>query len=290
MTVLRDTAIAMAATALMASPALAQQGNWNGSQGYQGPSGQRGYSQEYNEGTSQGWNQNFNAAAPGSNRELSQATLEEIQERLQQMGFYHGNIDGNWGPETQSALRDYQQQHGMQASGQLDFPTMADLGLLGQQNRQFGNNQYGTQNTGNQFGNNGGQGSSGTGMNGNTASGNPHYRGQNSSNSGATYSNGMSGTNGYNGNGTAYNAGSNRSNNNNGMTGTNGYNGNYDTGSNQGSTGYNTNNGTYSGYNGNHNNMNRNGTYNTGMNNPSNNGNLNTRFGNGNPNGTTGQQ
>jgi len=115
MTVLRDAAIALAATALMASPALAQQGNWNGSQGYQGPSGQRGYSQEYNEGTSQGWNQNSNAAAPG--------------------------------------------------------------------------------------------------------------------------------TNSCNGNRTAYNSGSNRSNNNNDMTGTKGYNGNYDTGSNQGSTGYNPGNG-----------------------------------------------
>jgi len=291
MTALRDAAIALAATALMASPALAQQGNWNGSQGYQGTAGQRGYSQEYNEGTSQGWNQNSNAAAPGTNGELSQATLEEVQERLQQMGFYHGNIDGNWGPETQSALRDYQQQHGMQPNGQLDFPTMADLGLVGRQNQQFGNNQYGTPNTGNQFGNNGGQGSSSMGMNGNTTSGNPHYQGQNNHNSGATYSNGMSGTNGYNGNGTAYNSSSNRSNNNNGMAGTNGYNGNYDTGSNQGSTGYNTNNGTYSGYSGNnHNNMNSGGTYNTGMNNPNNNGNLNTRFGNGNPNGTTGQQ
>lgn len=261
---LRDAAIAVAATALLAAPALAQQGNWNGGQGYQGTSGQQGY----NQGTSQGWNQNFNGAAAGTNGELSQATVMEIQERLQQMGLYHGNIDGNWGPEIQSSLRDYQQQQGMQASGQLDFPTLADLGLLGQQNRQFGNNQYGTQNSnGNQFGNNGVQGWNGTGTNGNAASTNPNYQGQNS-----------------------YNSGANWNGNNNGMTGTNGYNGNNNPGSNTGSTGYNAENGRYSGYNNTHNNMNSTGTYSTGMNNSGNNGNLNTRFGNGNPNGTTGQQ
>jgi hypothetical protein len=289
LTVLRNAAIALAATALMATPALAQQGNWNGTQGYQGSSSQQGY----NQGTSQGWqgtNQGLqgtsqswrqNSAAAGTNGELSQRTVERIQERLQQMGFYHGNVDGNWGPETQSALRDYQQQRGMSPDGQLDFQTFADLGLMGQQNQQFGNSQYGTQNTnGTQFGNTAGQGWNRSGMNTN-ASANPNYQGQNSYNSGATWTgnnNGTSGTNSYNGNGTSYNSGTNNS------TGATGTNGSYNTGSN---TGYNPSTGSYSGYNNNHNNMNSTGTYSTGMN--GDNSNANTRFGNGNPSGTTGQ-
>jgi hypothetical protein len=243
---LRDAAIALATTALMATPALAQQGNWNGNQSYQGTSAQPAYNQGYNgynqgnnqsfQGTNQGWNQNPNSAAAGTNGELSQQTVEGVQQRLQQMGFYHGDIDGNWGPQTQSALQDYQQQHGMQATGQLDVQTLADLGLLGQQNRQFGSNQYGTQTgNGNQFGNNGGS------VNGNTAPTNPNYQRQNAYSTGANWNgagfgtsssnwnsanNGMAGANGYNGsenNGanTAYNQGPNGSNANNGPLGYN---------------------------------------------------------------------
>jgi len=46
---------------------------------------------------------------------------------LQQQGMYKGNVDGVWGPETENAVRGYQRDHGMMATGALNAPTLAAL-------------------------------------------------------------------------------------------------------------------------------------------------------------------
>jgi peptidoglycan hydrolase-like protein with peptidoglycan-binding domain len=66
--------------------------------------------------------------------ELSQDTIQKVQDRLQQQGAYHGRVDGVWGPGTESAVRTYQQQHNLNASGKLDVDTMASLNLGTNQN------------------------------------------------------------------------------------------------------------------------------------------------------------
>ncbi len=55
-------------------------------------------------------------------------------------------MDGVWGPGTQAAVRTYQQQHNMNATGQLDQDTLAAMNLGAAPNaqqsdsRRYGNN------------------------------------------------------------------------------------------------------------------------------------------------------
>ena len=50
----------------------------------------------------------------------------QLQERLSQLGYYHGAIDGQYGEGTQAAVRLFQEQHGLGADG-----------LYGQQTREM---------------------------------------------------------------------------------------------------------------------------------------------------------
>jgi peptidoglycan hydrolase-like protein with peptidoglycan-binding domain len=70
---------------------------------------------------------------------LSQDMIQQVQGRLQQQGLYHGSVDGVWGPGTESAVRSYQQQHNLNATGKLDTDTIASLNLGTSQN--YGNAQ-----------------------------------------------------------------------------------------------------------------------------------------------------
>jgi hypothetical protein len=53
--------------------------------------------------------------------------VARAQLALRRDGLYHGNIDGNLGPETTGAIRDFQQQHGFPATGSLNPMTVASL-------------------------------------------------------------------------------------------------------------------------------------------------------------------
>ena len=46
--------------------------------------------------------------------------VRQLQQKLKQQGYDVGAIDGKWGPNTQKALRQWQQSQGMSASGNLD--------------------------------------------------------------------------------------------------------------------------------------------------------------------------
>jgi peptidoglycan hydrolase-like protein with peptidoglycan-binding domain len=117
---IRDAAMALAPTAFLAAPALAQS-NLSGSKA-NNQATNPAYSQ-------QGTNQ--------ANGELSHQDVKQIQSRLQQEGVYHGNIDGIWGPKTRSAVGNFQQQHGLRDTGQANSQTLADLGV----NQQLGGTQ-----------------------------------------------------------------------------------------------------------------------------------------------------
>jgi peptidoglycan hydrolase-like protein with peptidoglycan-binding domain len=62
---------------------------------------------------------------------LSPGMIEQVQTRLQQAGTYNGSIDGLWGPATEAGVRSYQQQHNLNATGQLNGDTLASLNLGG---------------------------------------------------------------------------------------------------------------------------------------------------------------
>ena len=55
--------------------------------------------------------------------------VANVQEQLQDQGYYHGEVDGLLGPLTRAALADYQGQHGLYTTGAIDEPTMASLGF-----------------------------------------------------------------------------------------------------------------------------------------------------------------
>lgn len=58
--------------------------------------------------------------------------VANVQEQLQNQGYYHGEVDGMLGPLTRAALADYQRDHGLYTTAAIDEPTMASLGFEGE--------------------------------------------------------------------------------------------------------------------------------------------------------------
>ena len=78
---------------------------------------------------------------PISPQDLSRSEIRQVQQALQKDGFDSGRVDGRWGPETQSAVKQFQQSKQMQPTGKLDEKTVADLGLDASQFTQSQNQQ-----------------------------------------------------------------------------------------------------------------------------------------------------
>lgn len=57
------------------------------------------------------------------------SSVNQVQSALAREGYYRGAIDGSFGPGTRSALRRYQRDHGLDATGQIDRPVIEALGL-----------------------------------------------------------------------------------------------------------------------------------------------------------------
>ena len=69
----------------------------------------------------------------------SSQLIRNVQQQLQAKGIDAGPVDGIWGPQTHQGLTDFQQAQGLEASGQLNGPTLAALGIAGQQSASAGN-------------------------------------------------------------------------------------------------------------------------------------------------------
>jgi hypothetical protein len=52
-----------------------------------------------------------------------------VQQRLKVLGFDPGPVDGLWGPESQAALRRYQETYALPVTGEVDRATLTALGL-----------------------------------------------------------------------------------------------------------------------------------------------------------------
>ena len=57
--------------------------------------------------------------------------IRRVQEVLLEKGFYHGRVDGEFGPDTRQALILFQRREGMEATGRIDERTYAALGVSG---------------------------------------------------------------------------------------------------------------------------------------------------------------
>ena len=57
------------------------------------------------------------------------ATIRQTQTALRQLGYYHGQIDGQFGPLSQAALQNYQLKTNQPATGLLDRQSLSQLGV-----------------------------------------------------------------------------------------------------------------------------------------------------------------
>jgi hypothetical protein len=65
----------------------------------------------------------------GSNAEPPDRVIADVQGALQEMGYYHGEVDGLLGPLTREALTAYQADNGLYTTATIDEPTMESLGM-----------------------------------------------------------------------------------------------------------------------------------------------------------------
>ena len=73
---------------------------------------------------------NMNSGPIGSNQQLSRNEIHNVQQQLQQQGYYrNAKVDGRWGPHTQQAVQNFQQAKGLPTTGQLDQTTLQALGV-----------------------------------------------------------------------------------------------------------------------------------------------------------------
>jgi hypothetical protein len=60
---------------------------------------------------------------------ITPTAVRQLQTRLKAVGFPPGPIDGVMGPQTRHALRQFQEAHGLDATGELNGTTRTALGL-----------------------------------------------------------------------------------------------------------------------------------------------------------------
>src|ERR1700759_4004062 len=135
-TCMRKAAIALLATTLITSGAFAASNNGNNNQ--QPPQGaqmqhQRDQGPQQNTQDQGNMPNNDQRAAQNdqtiSPQNLSKGKIRQVQQALDKDGFSTGRTDGRWGPKTENAVKEFQQSKQIQANGQLDQQTVADLGL-----------------------------------------------------------------------------------------------------------------------------------------------------------------
>jgi hypothetical protein len=55
--------------------------------------------------------------------------IASVQQQLQRLGYYQGELDGTFGPMTRRALVDYQRNNGLPVTGEIDQDTLSSLGF-----------------------------------------------------------------------------------------------------------------------------------------------------------------
>jgi hypothetical protein len=70
--------------------------------------------------------QDLTSSQPGT---VNAAQVRQAQKKLNDMGYRAGQVDGVWGPNTQAAIRNFQQAKGLEATGRLNPQTINALGI-----------------------------------------------------------------------------------------------------------------------------------------------------------------
>lgn len=75
----------------------------------------------------QGQQQSQQGQQQQGQQQANKDQIRQAQQRLKDLGFYEGQIDGIYGPETEAALREYQARQGLQVTGALTQETQQAL-------------------------------------------------------------------------------------------------------------------------------------------------------------------
>lgn len=70
-----------------------------------------------------------NGKVSSTSASASDSTVRNAQAALNNQGYSVGAVDGQWGPNTQSAVRRFQADHNIAQSGTLDGATLSALGV-----------------------------------------------------------------------------------------------------------------------------------------------------------------
>jgi hypothetical protein len=65
----------------------------------------------------------------GSANQQANPTVSAVQSRLAELGYYHGVVDGLFGPDTRAALTRYQIDNRLSVTASLTTETLQSLGL-----------------------------------------------------------------------------------------------------------------------------------------------------------------
>jgi putative peptidoglycan binding protein len=87
------------------------------------------YPYEYDSGVYEGGADYYGQGAYDSSEQYADSTVAATQEQLARQGYYRGEIDGIFGPETRRAIMRYQSDHGLRVTGALTTDTLQALGL-----------------------------------------------------------------------------------------------------------------------------------------------------------------
>ena len=87
------------------------------------------YPYGYNGDVSQGDIDYYSQGAYDSSVQSTDSTISTAQQQLAEQGYYSGEIDGIFGPETRRAVMRYQSDHGLGVTGRLNLDTLRALGL-----------------------------------------------------------------------------------------------------------------------------------------------------------------
>ena len=71
----------------------------------------------------------YNYSYYGSGYGYAGSTVAAVQQRLGQLGYYHGVVDGAIGPRTRSAIAAFESRHGLMVDGRISRPLLDRLGL-----------------------------------------------------------------------------------------------------------------------------------------------------------------
>jgi hypothetical protein len=85
---------------------------------------------EYNAGVYEGGGADYyDQGAYDSSDQSADSTIPAIQEQLARQGYYRGELDGIFGPETRRAIMRYQSDHGLGVTGRVNMDTLHALGV-----------------------------------------------------------------------------------------------------------------------------------------------------------------